>query len=324
MRNDWYARQGLDHLAPNSIQKLSSRNAAAMIASGQLRSETLVRACLDRVSLRDSTVHAWSFLSPDSVLAQARARDSVAPVGPLHGIPTAVKDVIDVAGLPTGMGSPLYAGYHPFADAACVAALRAAGAVIMGKTVTAEFAGVAPGATTHPMALEHTPGGSSSGSAAAVADHMVPLALGTPRGGAVIRPAAYCGTVRFKPTFGTVSRAGVKQPLPVLDGRRIRIATFRGHWWSAAASESVTAVAEVAQALEACGCRLTEWKTPPGSTGAATFQEIWTLLGAPTITLPLRDGPGGLSCSVQLVGHPYGDAALLALSKWVVSDAEML
>ncbi len=193
--------------APN---RLTATEATALISAGRLSSSALVQSCLDRIAMRESTVHAWADLNPAAAMDQARARDAEAAKGPLHGLPVAVKDVIDVAGAPTGMGSPIYDGYVPFADAACVAALRSAGAVILGKTVTAEFAGVSPGPTTHPAAPDRTPGGSSSGSAAAVADHMVPVALGTQTGGSIIRPAAFCGVVGFKPSFGTINRAGLK------------------------------------------------------------------------------------------------------------------
>ncbi len=196
---------------------LTASQAAALIAAGQLSSVELVQSCLDRIALRESTLHAWSYLDPEQAIHQARARDAASPAGPLHGIPIAVKDVIDVSGMPTGMGSSIYDGYRPRADAACVAVLRAAGAVILGKTVTAEFAGVSPGATTHPLAPAHTPGGSSSGSAAAVADGMVPVAFGTQTGGSIVRPASFCGIMGFKPSYGTVNRAGLKLAAESLD-----------------------------------------------------------------------------------------------------------
>jgi amidase len=188
---------------------LSAAEAARRIAAGRLSSERLVRACLDRIAERDPEVGAWEQLDPDAAIAQARARDASPPLGPLHGVPVGVKDIIDTADLPTGYGSPIWAGHRPRCDAACVALVRAAGGIVLGKTVTTEFAYFTPGRTANPHDLGHTPGGSSSGSAAAVADHMVPLALGTQTAGSVIRPAAFCGVVGYKPTFGTVSRAGV-------------------------------------------------------------------------------------------------------------------
>ncbi len=194
-----------------SPARLSANSAAAKIKAGELSSEALVQACLDRVSEREPEIRAWSWLDADAALAQARACDrAVGPKGLLHGVPIGVKDVIDTADMPTAYGSAIYKGYRPRADAACVSLARAAGAVILGKTETAEFASIHPAATRNPLAPAHTPGGSSSGSAAAVADFMVPLALGTQTGGSTIRPAAFCGVVGYKPSFNRVNRAGLK------------------------------------------------------------------------------------------------------------------
>ena len=192
--------------------------AARAIAEGKTTSEAVVTACLARIAKREDTVRAWAFLDPDLALAQARARDAaVKPAGALHGVPVGIKDIFDTADMPTEMGSPIYAGHRPAADAAAVAILRAAGAVILGKTVTAEFAGTHPGPTTNPHDPARTPGGSSQGSAAGVADFMVPVALGTQTGGSVLRPSSYCGIVGFKPTFGTFNRAGIKFAAESLD-----------------------------------------------------------------------------------------------------------
>jgi len=412
---------------------VSARQAAALIAAGKMSSEQLVQACLERIALRDSTVKAWSYVDPEEALAQARARDKEKPLGPLHGVPIAIKDVIDVASMPTGMGSPIYDGYRPFGDASCVSTLRAAGAVILGKTVTAEFAGIAAGATRHPLAPEHTPGGSSSGSAAAVADRMVPLALGTQTGGSVIRPAAFCGVVGFKPTFGTISRTGLKlsaesfdtigfMARDVLDIKLLwevftgcakkqsqeafgqpKLQLFRGPNWINATDDTKLAIEQVAASLRARGWVIEELATPDnfvalaearkvindyeraralsweyinyesqispemlgvlnngraisyeeyvaairlaekwrvwfGSamdgwdgiltpsadgeaplysnlTGSAKFQEMWSLLHMPAITLPTSQGRSGLPVGVQLVGHRYGDNELLDLAQ---------
>jgi Asp-tRNA(Asn)/Glu-tRNA(Gln) amidotransferase A subunit family amidase len=196
---------------------LSVRAAAQAIAAGRLTSEALVTACLDRISARESVVGAWHHLDPEVALAAARRCDAEAPSGPLHGIPIAVKDLIDTADMPTGYGSPIYHGHRPAADAACVALARAAGAVVLGKTVTTEFACFTAGKTANPRNPAHTPGGSSSGSAAAVADGMVPLAFGTQTAGSVIRPASFCGCVGYKPSFGVIPRAGVKPLADSLD-----------------------------------------------------------------------------------------------------------
>src|SRR5712692_9351318 len=174
---------------------LPARAAAQEIAAGRLTAEALVTACLDRIAARESVVGAWYHLDPEAALATARKSDAEAPSGPLHGIPIAVKDLIDTSDMPTGYGSPIYQGHRPAADADCVALARAAGAVVLGKTVTTEFACFTAGKTANPRNPAHTPGGSSSGSAAAVADFMVPLALGTQTAGSVIRPTSFCGVV---------------------------------------------------------------------------------------------------------------------------------
>lgn len=199
------------------LHTLTAADAAAAIRAGAITSERLVAACLERVAAREDTVHAWAHLDPDRALAEARARDAEVPSGPLHGVPVGVKDLIDTADAPTTYGSTIYAGHHPIHDAACVTRLRRAGAVIIGKTVTTEFALFHPGPTTNPHDPRRTPGGSSSGSAAAVADHMVPVALGTQTAGSIIRPAAFCGIFGFKPTFGTVPTGGVRAIAPSLD-----------------------------------------------------------------------------------------------------------
>jgi len=199
------------------LEQLTLGEAARRVARGAITSEALVRACLDRIAAREPVVGAWAYLDPDAALAEARARDRAPGRGPLHGLPVGIKDIIDTADMPTAYGSPIYAGFRPAADAACVALLREAGAVILGKTVTTEFAAVTPGKTANPHRPAHTPGGSSSGSAAAVADFMVPAALGSQTVGSTIRPASYCGVVGFKPTYGTLSLAGVKAQAESLD-----------------------------------------------------------------------------------------------------------
>jgi Asp-tRNA(Asn)/Glu-tRNA(Gln) amidotransferase A subunit family amidase len=191
---------------------LTASEAAAQIAGGALSAEEYARACLDRIEAVEGDVHAFVHLDPAHVLAQARALDerraNGQPTGPLHGIPVAVKDIFDTEDYPTECGSPLLAGRRPRRDATAVARLRAAGAIIIGKTVTTEFAFYHPGPTRNPHDLARTPGGSSSGSAAAVAAGMVPLAIGSQTNGSVIRPAAFCGVFGTKPSHGTISRAG--------------------------------------------------------------------------------------------------------------------
>ncbi len=272
-----------------SPARLSANSAAAKIKAGELSSEALVQACLDRVSEREPQVRAWSWLDADAALAQARACDRTAgPQGPLHGVPIGVKDVIDTADMPTAYGSAIYKGYQPRADAACVSLARAAGAVILGKTETAELASIHPAATRNPHALAHTPGGSSSGSAAAVADFMVPLALGTQTGGSTIRPAAFCGVVGYKPSFNRVNRAGLKFSAESLDtigffarsvedtallahvmsgqerlgnaelpkDKALRIGLYRSSQWSQASSQMRGAIEGAAQRLAAAGANI--------------------------------------------------------------------
>lgn len=190
--------------------QLSACAAAAAIAAGKLTSEALVADCLERIAQREDEVRAWAYLDPDQALAQARQRDREPRRGALHGLPFGVKDVIDTCDMPTEYGSPIYRGHRPAADAACVAQVREQGGVILGKTVSTEFATRHPNKTRNPHNTAHTPGGSSSGSAAAVADGMVPIAFGTQTSSSIVRPAAYCGVIGYKPTFGLINRAGLK------------------------------------------------------------------------------------------------------------------
>src|SRR2546422_5876458 len=204
-----------------NLHSLSASEAARLIRDGVISSEQLVEACLARVHETDAQIQAWAFLDSDHALVQARAADELRlsgqPIGPLHGVPIGIKDIFDTADMPTENGSVLHAGRTPSRDATAVAMLRAAGAVIMGKTVTTEFAYFAPGKTRNPHNPEHTPGGSSSGSAAAVAAAMVPLALGSQTNGSTIRPAAFCGVYGFKPTHGLIPRSGILELSRTLD-----------------------------------------------------------------------------------------------------------
>ena len=196
-----------------TLFELSAAEAISKIRNGEITSEELVHACLNRIEEVDAEIHAWTHLNPDYALEQAREldvrRQGGGPLGPLHGIPIGIKDICDTSTLPTENGTVLDSGRQPNEDCRVVSLLREAGAVVMGKTVTTELAAYGPGKTRNPHNPEHTPGGSSSGSAAAVAAHMVPLAIGTQTNGSVIRPASYCGVVGFKPTHGLIPRTGV-------------------------------------------------------------------------------------------------------------------
>jgi Asp-tRNA(Asn)/Glu-tRNA(Gln) amidotransferase A subunit family amidase len=199
-------------MAAADLTALTATQAATDIARGTISAEDFTRACLDRIAAVEGDVQAFIHLDPAHALAQARVLDRLKSdgerIGPLHGIPVAIKDIFDTADYPTEYGSPIFAGRRPTADATVVRKLREAGAVIIGKTVTTEFAYFNPGKTRNPRDLNRTPGGSSSGSAAAVAAGMVPLALGSQTNGSMIRPAAFCGVFGVKPSHGLISRGG--------------------------------------------------------------------------------------------------------------------
>src|SRR5215470_6922234 len=200
-------------MAGHDLVELTATEAAAELASGAISAQEYASACLDRIDAVEGEIRAFAHLDRAHVLAQARALDERRAerrsLGPLHGIPVAIKDIIDTADYPTELGTPIAAGRRPRHDASVVARLRAAGAVIIGKTVTTELAYYHPGPTRNPYDRSRTPGGSSSGSAAAVAANMVPLALGSQTNGSTIRPAAFCGVFAIKPGRGLISRAGV-------------------------------------------------------------------------------------------------------------------
>lgn len=201
-----------DVMTSNALEWMSAKDAAAAIAAGRITSKELTEACLASIERQEETVGAWTFLRREHALMQAEMADDAhragRPQGPLHGVPVGVKDIFDTHDMPTEDGSPLHAGRTPRRDATAVARLRQAGAIIMGKTVTTEFAVYNPGKTANPHDPSRTPGGSSSGSAAAVAAGMVPLAIGSQTNGSVIRPASFCGIVGYKPSFGLISRHG--------------------------------------------------------------------------------------------------------------------
>ena len=307
--------------------KTSATEAARRIERGELTSEALVSECLERIAARDETVRAWAFVDRAQALAQARALDRGPRRGVLHGIPVGIKDVIDTADLPTEYNSPIYRGHRPKADAACVMELKRAGAVILGKTETTEFANNHPAPTRNPHNPAHTPGGSSSGSAAAVADFMVPLALGTQTGGSVIRPAAYCGVAAIKPSFGSINRAGLKFVAESLDtigvfartvddlalclealcgrtrstvGKNPKIGLCRTPRWSAADPANQANLEAAASRLGKAGAQVRAYDMPAES--EALFDRHRQIMGfesARALAWEYQTHPGEISASLK-------------------------
>jgi Asp-tRNA(Asn)/Glu-tRNA(Gln) amidotransferase A subunit family amidase len=281
--------------------RLAATEAARLIRAGTLRPEALMEACLARIAAREPEVRAFAYLDPE----QARAAAAVALPGPLHGLPVGVKDVLDTADMPSEYGSPIWRGWRPRADSAAVAWTRAAGGVVIGKTVTTEFATRKPGPTANPRGLGHTPGGSSSGSAAGVADGFFPLAFGTQTAGSIIRPAAFCGAVGYKPSFGTISRSGMKIMSDSLDtvgvmarsvadcalfagavsgwdlgnpdnrtGIAPRVGVCRSPTWDQALPETAALLERVAIALGRAGAAVSDRALPPEIAALTTAHPV--------------------------------------------------
>ncbi|SKA12938.1 Asp-tRNAAsn/Glu-tRNAGln amidotransferase A subunit [Enhydrobacter aerosaccus] len=283
--------------APN---KLTASAAVQRMAQKRLKARDLVEACLDRIEAREGQVHAWEALDPDGARRRADQLDKRArPVGPLHGIPLAVKDIIATRTLPTTCGSPIYRDHVVGKDAACVTQLVQAGAIVLGKSVTTEFAGAHAGKTHNPHNLRHTPAGSSSGSAAAVADFMAPVGYGTQTAGSVIRPGAFNGVVAYKGTYGWADMAGVKPYAKSLDTlgffvreandlaliraayghapadpptRAPRIGLCRTLWWDQADASNRKNIEAAARALRAAGAKVRTWNMPENWDGLLTAQ----------------------------------------------------
>ncbi len=234
---------------------------ARKLSQRELSAETLLASCLERIDAREPQVQAWSHIARDAALERARELDRGPVRGLLHGLPIGVKDLFDTADMPTTYGSPIYAGHRPAADAAPVALCREQGGVMVGKTVTTEFATFNPGKTRNPHRLTHTPGGSSSGSAAAVADSMVPLAFASQTAASVIRPAAYCGIVGYKPSYGLVNRSGVKPLSDSLDtvGFLARSVDDVALFAAAASGDRALLQLEVGSAPRIAMCATHEW-----------------------------------------------------------------
>jgi Asp-tRNA(Asn)/Glu-tRNA(Gln) amidotransferase A subunit family amidase len=295
---------------------LSATTLVRLIADGALTAEAVIASCLERIAAREPVVRAWNHLAGEAALAAARARDRSGRRSLLNGVPFALKDIFDTADQPTGYGSPIYWGARPAADAAAAALPRAAGGILLGKTVTTEFANRHPGPTTNPHNPAHTPGGSSSGSAAAVADFHVPLAIGTQTGGSVIRPAAFCGIVGFKPSFGLFAVAGMRINTESLDTVGImardvadialfraammaipyappsmpqtapRLGLCRGPHWDEAQPEGREVFEAAARRLAAAGARLIEAELPPACAAADAVQQRLSAFEAPRVHMP--------------------------------------
>ena len=281
----------LTRKGPIGFNGLTAAAAAARIEAGNITSEALVRDCLARIGARDGVVRAWDHLDPDHAIAQAKALDATPRRSALHGVPVGIKDIFDTEDMPTGHGFGPYAGVRSGRDSACVAALRAAGMVIMGKTATTEFACPQPRHTTNPHDPLRTPGVSSSGSGAAVADFMVPLANGTQTGGSVIGPAANCGVYGYKASLDGIDRTGLRHCKPSIDtiglfARSVedlillravqtggagqgaadappRIGVVRTAYWDTAEPCMQSAIERAAALLARAGATVTEVTLPP-------------------------------------------------------------
>ncbi|WP_322062910.1 amidase [Paraburkholderia sp. J63] len=246
-------------LDTESAARLSAAAAAAQIRAGRLSATDLLEACIERIEARDDAVRAWEHLDLAGARAAARRLDAGPQHGVLHGVVVGIKDMIDTAGMPTRYGSPIYAAHQPQEDAACVRRLREAGAIVLGKTVTTEFAAYHAGKTRHPHDPRHTPGGSSSGSAAAVADFQAGIALGTQTSGSTIRPASFNGVLGYKPTFGRFDVAGIKPLAPSLDTLGFLARSFADFDLIGQAFGLAADVPRPARALRVGVCRTDRW-----------------------------------------------------------------
>jgi Asp-tRNA(Asn)/Glu-tRNA(Gln) amidotransferase A subunit family amidase len=302
---------------PGGLNLLTATQFAARLRDGSATSVELVEHCLARIAARDSQVHAWAFVDRDTALAQARARDNETPRGPLHGVPVGIKDIFDTYDMPTAYGSPIYKDHRPANDTAIVSLLRLAGAVILGKCATTEFASPVPIGTRNPHDLSRSPGVSSSGSAAAVADFMVPLAIGSQTGGSTILPAAFCGVFGFKASLTGIDRGGIRHLRPTIDtmglfarsiediallrsvlvgeaseriaSGRIRIGVCRASRWSEAQPETVQALEAAARALSASGAEVTDAELPDVFSGIEdSFRVIVKVEGARAMDWEMR------------------------------------
>jgi len=299
------------------LWQLTAAEASRRMEAGQLTSETYTRALLERIRERDPLIRAWSWMDAEYALRQARERDREPRRGPLHGIPFGAKDVLNTRDMPTQHNSPIYYGHRPNEDANCVAVLRAAGMVVMGKTETLEFAsGGRKPLSRNPHNPEHTPGGSSSGSGAAVGDAMVPIALGTQTGGSTIRPAAFCGTYGMKPTFGRISFEGAKHYSVQLDTIGLFGRSAQDLWLTAQAFRLTGAEAPPtgsAAGLRIGLCETPMWKdaTPDGREALHRAGKMLAEAGAKVSTLVLPEPFDRLTEQQDVIMHEGGRGAFL-------------
>jgi Asp-tRNA(Asn)/Glu-tRNA(Gln) amidotransferase A subunit family amidase len=304
----------VDDLPDPGILRLTATEAGAAIREGRLDVRRYAQAALKRIAERDGDLMAWAFLDPDLALRQAAELAAVRNAEPLHGIPVGIKDVIDTFDMPTSHNSPLFAGNRPAADAPVVEMLRAAGALVLGKTETTEFAAAGRNPRTrNPYDLERTSGGSSAGSAAAVADLHVPLAIGTQTGGSTMRPASFCGVYAFKPTWGAVSREGV----------RLFSASFDTVSWFARSVADLDLLADVfsigpavatppsAASLRVAFCRSPQWASvePPMRAAFAEARDSLRDIGAEVIDLELPPDFGRLNDVYEVITKHEGGVA---------------
>ena len=250
--------------AATPLNELTATEIVRAVTDGTTTCEAVARAHLEHIAAREPQVQAWQYLDPEYVMTQARALDKRTPRGPLHGVPFAIKDIIDTCDMPTEYGSPIHAGHRPDADAACVALGRRAGGLLMGKTVTTEFANQTPGKTRNPFDPARTPGGSSSGSAAAVADHMAALAIGTQTTGSTIRPA-YITATRWQ-TSDTTPKSWVMNSSEAPRCSRSWSSSFRTCAWTVTSSAVVgSSATSSAGSLASAMAMETRWRMPPDS-----------------------------------------------------------
>ena len=318
---------------PIGLNTLGVAEAAAQLAAGEISSEALVADCLERIAACDDGLQAWAFIDPELALTQARRCDGETSRGPLHGVPVGIKDILDTEDMPTEYGSAIHKGHHPTSDTGCVTALRNAGAVILGKTATTEFASPVPIGVRNPHDFARSPGVSSSGSAAAVADFMVPVALGTQTGGSVILPSAFCGVFGFKGSLNAIDRVGIRHLRPSLDtlgfmtrsaddmaivysaltartavsrddAKVPRIGVCRTPWWGNAQAETVAAIEAAEDSLASSGAEVTSVDLPSVfDTAVDTFGVISAVEGVTALEQEMKNDFNALNHWIKAVAE---------------------